>query len=95
LRKAVDDCGFVGRWGGEEFLIVLEADQIGTILGKANEIRTAAEEHWHEDIGENVTITIGLCKYRENTSVNAMIAEADRALYQGKQEGRNRCIISA
>jgi diguanylate cyclase (GGDEF)-like protein len=95
LRKAVGDCGFVGRWGGEEFLIVMEADHIDTILGKANEIRAAAEKHRHEDIGENVTLTIGLCKYRENVSINAMIAEADKALYQGKLAGRNRCIIAA
>lgn len=94
LRKAVGDCGFVGRWGGEEFLIVMEADHIDTVLGKANEIRTAAAKHRHEDIGENVTLTIGLCKYRENTSINAMIAEADAALYQGKQAGRNRCMIA-
>ncbi len=94
LRKAVGDCGFVGRWGGEEFLIVMEADHIDTILGKANEIRSAAEEHRHDDIGENVTLTIGLCKYRENISINAMIAEADKALYQGKLAGRNRCMIA-
>jgi diguanylate cyclase (GGDEF)-like protein len=95
LREAVGDCGFVGRWGGEEFLIVMEADHIDTILKKADEIRSAVEKHWHEDIGENVTLTIGLCKYRENISINTMIAEADRALYQGKQEGRNRCMIAS
>lgn len=95
LSTAVGDCGFIGRWGGEEFLIVMEADHIGSAFEKANEIREAAEKYWHEDIGENVTITIGLCKYRENISINAMIAEADTALYQGKLDGRNRCMFTA
>ncbi len=94
LLRTVGDCGFVGRWGGEEFLIVIETDQGDTVLGKANEIRIAAEECRHEDIGENITITIGLCKYLENTPVDAMIAHADKALYKGKLAGRNQCVIA-
>lgn len=93
LHKAVGSCGIIGRWGGEEFLIVLEADHIDTILVKADELRKAAEEYRHDDIGQNITITMGLCKYMENTSINSMIANADNALYRGKAAGRNRCEI--
>ncbi|EGW37442.1 diguanylate cyclase [Desulfosporosinus sp. OT] len=94
LSAAIGDCGFVGRWGGEEFLIVLKTDQLDTILGKANEIRRAAAEYWHADIGKSVTITLGLCQYRENTSLEVLIASADEALYRGKLAGRNQCVIS-
>lgn len=94
LSSAVGDCGFVGRWGGEEFLIVLETDQEDTILDKANEIRMAAAKCWHEDIGKNVTVTIGLCRYLENASIDSTIANADKALYQGKAAGRNQCVIA-
>ena len=94
LSTAIGDCGFVGRWGGEEFLIVLETDQFDTILGKANEIRRAVEEYCHEDISKNITMTIGLCQYRENTSLDILIASADEALYRGKLAGRNQCMIS-
>jgi diguanylate cyclase (GGDEF) domain len=94
LNASISDCGFVGRWGGEEFLIVLESDRFDTILEKSNEIRMAVSEYWHEDIGKNVTITIGLCQYRENTSLDILIASADEALYRGKLAGRNQCMIS-
>ena len=94
LSTAIGDCGFIGRWGGEEFLIVLETDQPDTILGKANEIRRAVAEYWHEDIGRNITMTLGLCQYRANTSLDVLIASADEALYRGKLAGRNQCVIS-
>jgi len=95
LRAAIGGCGFVGRWGGEEFLIVLETEQLDTIHGKANEIRRAVAEYCHADIGKSVTITLGLCQYRENISLDILIASADEALYRGKLAGRNQCMISA
>lgn len=94
LNIAIGNCGFVGRWGGEEFLIVLEKEQFDTIHGKANEIRRAVAEYWHADIGKSITITLGLCQYRENTSLDILIASADEALYRGKLAGRNQCLIS-
>lgn len=94
LIEAVGDSGFVSRWGGEEFLIVLDTECDDTILGKANQIRMAVSEYWHEDIGKNITITIGICPYREDSSLDAIIASADKALYQGKLAERNKCMIS-
>ncbi|AFQ44831.1 sensor domain-containing diguanylate cyclase [Desulfosporosinus meridiei] len=95
ISTAIGDCGFVGRWGGEEFLIVLEMDEFDSILKKANEIRRAVAEYRHGDIGKSITITVGLCQYRENTSLDILIARADEALYQGKLAGRNQCIFKA
>ncbi len=94
LNSAVGDSGFVGRWGGEEFLIVLESDESEAILAKADEIRMAVADYRHEDIGKRVTITIGLCRCPERTSIDAIIATADKALYRGKVGGRNQCIIN-
>ncbi len=94
LSLAVGNYGFVGRWGGEEFLIVLETDQVDAILEKANEIRLAVEGYRYEDIEKNLTITIGLSKFMEHSSIDAAIANADKALYQGKVSGRNQCIIA-
>jgi len=40
---------------------------------------------------EDGNITIGLCKYSEQYSMDGTIANADKALYQGKVNGRNQC----
>ncbi|MBP1756435.1 MAG: diguanylate cyclase protein [Firmicutes bacterium] len=94
LKDTVANCGFVGRWGGEEFVIVLEADKIGTIHEKSEEIRTAVANYWHEDIGETITLTMGICQYNSDMDIDIIIAKADKALYEGKQMGRNRCLIA-
>lgn len=94
LSAAVGENGFVGRWGGEEFLIVLESGHRDTVSRMANKIRQTVEEYFFTDIGRGITITIGLCPYKENTPVNAIISQADKALYKGKAEGRNLCIFA-
>lgn len=93
LRTTVADCGTVSRWGGEEFLMILEVDA-DSIIDKADEIRAAVATQWHEDIGKNITITMGLCQYKDHYSIDVVIANADKALYQGKVGGRNCCIMA-
>ncbi len=93
LQNSVTNCGFVGRWGGEEFVIVLELDKLEAIQEKAEEIRQAVADYRHEDIHEAITLTMGLCKYNSGMDINVIIAKADKALYEGKQMGRNRCRI--
>lgn len=94
LQEAVANYGFVGRWGGEEFILVLETGELESIHRKAEKIRKAVADYWHDDIGESITITMGLCQYVNNMDIDIMIAKADKALYEGKQLGRNCCIIT-
>ncbi|MGK0468588.1 sensor domain-containing diguanylate cyclase [Clostridium sp.] len=91
MNSAVGNDGIVGRWGGEEFLIVLMNGQPETILKKANAISQAVADCRYEGIDKNITITIGLCRYSEQYSMKGTIANADKALYQGKINGRNQC----
>lgn len=93
MNSTVGSHGTVGRWGGEEFLIVLMNDQPETILKKSNEVRQAVADCTYEEIDKSITITIGLCPYSEQYSLNACIANADIALYKGKDNGRNQCQL--
>ena len=75
-----------GRFGGEEFLLVLpDTDRAGA-LTVAERIRAAVAQE------TKVTVTIGVAQYAKDDA-NALLARADQALYQGKTGGRNRVVV--
>lgn len=85
----------IGRYGGEEFIIVLvdcSPDSIVTILERLkNCIQQAALVHEASPIGDTLSISIGACSLQPGSSdtFSSIVALADQALYQAKQEGRN------
>jgi two-component system, cell cycle response regulator len=99
LRSAVRDSDAVGRYGGEEFLIVLNDCPESVLHSRADAIRDIvsstpilANEH-HVP----VTMSIGGAT-RElkdgETSIEQLLASADSALYEAKRQGRNRALLS-
>ncbi|HST54190.1 MAG TPA: diguanylate cyclase [Pyrinomonadaceae bacterium] len=82
----------VCRYGGEEFLLLAPETQLEGALALAEKIRRAAAERLFGD-GERIfplTLSVGVAELRASESGNDMIARADDALYQAKQQGRNR-----
>lgn len=89
----------VGRYGGEEFLVVLKDVDKDNALEIANKIRLRVSEISVEIDNStilSISVTIGVCSksYLQIDSSRNILLEADRALYQGKSQGRN-CVIEA
>ena len=87
----------LGRFGGEEFVILLPETKLEDAKNIAERLRLLIEETpIKTDIGSvNTTISIGLA-IKEKTSimsVDQLLSRADRAMYRAKQTGRNRVII--
>lgn len=86
----------VSRWGGEEFLILLpEADPDQTLC-IAERVRSKIENESTSYEGESISVTIslGVSAWKEGCTMEQFIQEADSALYNAKQGGRNRvCTI--
>ncbi|MEA3192509.1 MAG: diguanylate cyclase [Betaproteobacteria bacterium] len=80
-----------GRFGGEEFLIVLPGtDRAGAqICAERVRARTAAAAFPGVP---RVTVTVGVAIYAGKEPVSALLARADKALYEGKNGGRNRVV---
>ncbi len=80
----------LGRWGGEEFLVICpEADcQSAQALGEKLR-RAIAAKPLAEHIG--ATISVGVAEFNPNTSTDSLLEAADTALYQAKHQGRN-CV---
>ena len=87
----------VGRFGGEEFLLILpELDHEQSLL-LAERIRRAVESHTirNQDRAIHVTVSIGVASYPEHgDEAEKLVRASDNAMYQAKSDGRNR-IASA
>lgn len=101
FREALREGDICGRYGGEEFSIVFPETETKGALMAAERIRAAVEAHTFEVNGINkplrLTISIGISSMSDyHTDKAKMLEEADRGLYQAKQEGRNRvCFFSS
>jgi len=87
--RAID---FLGRYGGEEFLLVLTQTSLEGARECAERVREQTERKTLETLGESsrITVSIGVAEYRSGEDTRDTIARADAALYRAKQEGRNR-----
>jgi len=95
LTHAVRSYDSVGRYGGEEFLVVLPGCDSNQALRIAERIRCAIAQRpidTHEAQLE-FTVSIGLTLASSEHSANEVLAIADAALYQAKNSGRDRTII--
>ncbi|MCF5349609.1 diguanylate cyclase, partial [Pseudomonas simiae] len=98
LTKVMRKSDGVIRWGGEEFLIVLPHTLINEaeILAERLRQQVAAEPFILIVRNIDVTLSLGIAMYQEGDSTFAdTIARADKALYQAKQQGRNRVAVSS
>lgn len=93
VQMTLGDRGIVGRWGGEEFLIVLYTSHLEEALSLCEMVRSAVADMCFTDKSLSVTITVGLAKHRPENTIDIDIANADAALYQGKLKGRNQCQL--
>lgn len=87
---------YFGRYGGEEFLMVLtQTTTEGAMVG-AQRVRRIIEALRFPQIGEDfrVTASIGLSQYLPKEEIAAVIARADAGLYKAKENGRNQVICS-
>lgn len=85
----------LGRYGGEEFFVLLPASDADTALAVAERMRTAIAQHPGTADTPACTTSIGVaCVQTGDTAFEALIARADAALYRAKAQGRNRVEAS-
>ena len=91
------DTDIVGRYGGEEFAIVMPNTSLEEALLVADKIRIFIQKIVVLDGRERqVTVSIGVvgCIESQVKSLDELISKADRALYGAKESGRN-CVVAA
>lgn len=89
VKRTLRNLDAVGRYGGEEFLVILPQTKLDAALKVAQRIRKKIEQERYHDEKLRTTISIGVAEYH-GESGEELIAQADRMLYQAKDRGRNR-----
>lgn len=91
LKENIRDTDYVGRWGGEEFMIICpQTDQNGA-LSLAQYLRAKIEEFLFTTVGKK-TASFGVATCTEKDDIQSLIDNADKALYKAKENGRNQVV---
>jgi diguanylate cyclase (GGDEF)-like protein len=93
LERSVREVDLAGRWGGEEFLLILPGTDGAGAMRLAQRVRDYLEGRTlltPEGIPVRVTASFGVAEYEPGTEPEQLIAAADAALYAAKRNGKNR-----
>ena len=96
IETTVGNKGVVGRYGGDEFMIILDGiTEYNDVWEVCHKINVSAGKLKYEKAEElNVTLTTGIVRYPiDGQTYEELLSKADRALYRGKMKGRNCFII--
>ncbi|NPB02828.1 MAG: sensor domain-containing diguanylate cyclase [Thermotogae bacterium] len=92
LEELVNPPHIVGRWGGEEFLVLLKVESLYEAQKFCETVRKKVENRpFAHDL--SITVSIGLAKIDQNRGVKEALLRADQALYRAKASGRNRLEV--
>jgi diguanylate cyclase (GGDEF)-like protein len=86
----------IGRYGGEEFLVILPETDLDGAATAAARLLTAVRTDAHRYLGRgsNITVSIGIAAFERDGRTSAELLDAaDRALYQAKRRGKDQVVI--
>lgn len=93
IRETIRAMDIAGRYGGEEFTVILPETDITAAVQSAERLREIIAERFHADM--QLTASMGIaCFPDDGKDVADLVKAADEALYKAKAEGKNRCIAA-
>ncbi|MCP4596563.1 diguanylate cyclase [Neptuniibacter sp.] len=93
VKSNIRETDLLGRWGGEEFMLVcpeLSAAKAGQL---AEKLRGLIENHSFPHALQ-ITVSFGVAEYRNGDKPDELLSQADKLLYKAKDAGRNRVALS-
>jgi diguanylate cyclase (GGDEF)-like protein len=86
---------YVGRWGGEEFIVIMPAASKKTAMAMAEMVREAiSSAELDPDKPMSVSASFGVCERQPEEDFASCFKRADDALYRAKEQGRNCCVYA-
>ena len=96
LRRSLRSTDFIGRYGGEEFVVLLpetDREQADVVLNKIRTTVAKTPFHFRKQPVQ-ITLSIGYSEFKDTDSDAVVFSRADKALYQAKNNGRNCCQVA-
>lgn len=95
LKARLRETDFIARFGGEEFVCLLCGAEGEEALSVAEQMRQSVESNGFHSHGKPVKVTIscGVANFRKGDDLDKVFSRADKALYQAKRNGKNRCEL--
>ena len=96
LRRVLDDYELAGRYGGDEFCVILPTLPLAKAEVLMEQLREALEQYRHPDVPDlRVSLSIGLARYQAGyKDAVDWLEDADKALYTAKHTGRNTISVA-
>jgi two-component system, cell cycle response regulator len=97
LQSSIRAYDLVGRYGGEEFLLIMPGSKSTSLTQQAERLRIQVGEQpvYYKDVEIPVTCSIGVAAYHDAfESIEELVNIADKALYQAKENGRNQVVTA-
>ncbi len=94
MQTSFPDDAVVGRYGGEEFMVILPGVPVAEATTMAEAFRERVERQSWREQGLVVTVSAGVTDHRDGEEAQAMVHRADQALYCAKRQGRNRVVAT-
>jgi len=97
LMSCVRNEDVCARWGGEEFLFLLTETALDGAVTLAQKVLNSISmtEFKANRPGIRITTSIGLCEYQAGHTLYECVSQADKALQQAKQTGKNRLVVAS
>ena len=89
VKSVLRDVDIIGRYGGEEFLIIMPATSLENAKEVSHRVHKAVEDYNFDKVG-SITVSIGLVEMSKGESMEALFKRLDNLLYVSKDTGRNK-----
>jgi diguanylate cyclase (GGDEF)-like protein/PAS domain S-box-containing protein len=91
LKETIRITDVVGRWGGEEFVVICENTDLENAYIASEHIRKSIQNTTHDKVGQK-SVSIGVAEFRADDTLSSIFKKADEALYEAKHSGKNRVV---
>ena len=94
VSQSLRSCDHLGRWGGEEFVVLATETGREAALGLAERLRRLIASLVIEGLSQTITASIGVALWHPGDSRKTLVNRADQAMYRAKSKGRDRVCLA-